>query len=73
MTDRWTKLSVCRGCGAGIVWLTTKTGKAMPVNSASVLPTDTTFDRARHVSHFATCPAANRFRKARGRNYAHGG
>lgn len=40
----------CRACSAEITFVLTKFGKHMPVNSDG-------------VSHFATCPAAERFRK----------
>lgn len=41
---------VCRGCGADIYWVTTKAGKKAPFTAAA-------------LSHFADCPAAERFRK----------
>jgi hypothetical protein len=53
----------CRSCNAAIVWLKTSTGKNMPVDAATVLPTDQTFEPPRHVSHFATCPEADKHRK----------
>jgi hypothetical protein len=52
-------------CRARIVWLNTGSGKLMPVDADSVEPGDTTFDATRHESHFASCPAAGRFRKSR--------
>jgi hypothetical protein len=55
----------CRSCSAAIIWLTTTSGKAMPVDADSVKADDTTFDHARHVSHFATCPNATHHRRQR--------
>jgi len=42
----------CRDCKEPIIFLRTKTGKFMPVTMAL-------------QSHFADCPAANKFRKKR--------
>lgn len=53
----------CKSCGAPIFWLKTAAGRSMPVDSPSVQAGDTTFDGARHVSHFSTCPNADRHRK----------
>lgn len=46
---------VCRekSCAAPVVWIVTAAGKRMPCNADG-------------TSHFATCPAAVRFRKKRG-------
>jgi hypothetical protein len=43
----------CRGCGAEIYWVETKSGKNMPVNRDG-------------TSHFATCPKADEFRGKEG-------
>lgn len=40
----------CKGCGAVIYWILTKNKKRMPVDPDG-------------TSHFATCPAAGKFRK----------
>lgn len=40
----------CKGCGSTIYWFKTKAGKAAPYD-------------ADLVSHFATCPAAQRFKR----------
>ena len=57
-------MTKCRSCGALIVWLTTSTGKLMPVDAASVKPGTQMFSaEAGHVSHFATCPNAAKHRK----------
>lgn len=57
----------CSSCGASIVWFRSASGKRMPVDEASTLPTDAEhqLDLKRHISHFATCPDAAKFRKAR--------
>jgi hypothetical protein len=54
----------CKGCGREIVFLRTATGNAIPVNKETTDAVDEYFDKNRHVSHFADCPEANRFRKA---------
>jgi hypothetical protein len=41
---------ICRGCGAKVIWIVTKAGRNMPVDSDG-------------TSHFATCPQAKQFRK----------
>lgn len=54
----------CRACQRPLIYLPTKAGKSMPVNAETVKAEDTIFDaKAGHVSHFADCPAAARFRK----------
>ena len=55
----------CTTCGALIVFVATREGQRMPVDAASVRPTDDTFDHTRgHRPHWATCPTASRHRKA---------
>jgi hypothetical protein len=49
------KMGQCRGCGAPIEWWLTALNKFMPVE-----PHETEFK-----SHFATCPQATDFRRAR--------
>jgi hypothetical protein len=51
-----------------MVWLKTDAGRSMPVDAVTVEPGDETFDKSRHISHFATCPEADRFRKERKKN-----
>lgn len=64
----------CSGCGAAIRWALTPNGKRMPVDATPekriVLDDVRTGDDAplarvidTYVSHFATCPKANTFRK----------
>lgn len=43
-------MATCRGCGAVIAFTETVNGKLMPINVDG-------------VSHFATCPQSERFRK----------
>jgi hypothetical protein len=55
----------CSECGAALVFLRTVNGKLMPVNADTVEPGDTDYEHGRHVSHFSTCTAPERFRKPR--------
>lgn len=62
------KTEHCRSCGAKIIWLKTKAGKAMPVDSATITESDAApqYDATQgHISHFATCPNAAKHRKPR--------
>jgi hypothetical protein len=59
------RITRCRSCRARIIWFKTSAGKNMPVDADTVEPDDDELDLGRHVSHFATCPAASSFRKAR--------
>jgi len=82
-------VTVCRACGARIIFIKTVKGKTMPVDAepVSFVPDDNGFakyvlsdgivvrgvpplpgDRDVHegyISHFATCPSADAFRKNR--------
>lgn len=60
------RITRCRSCRARIVFLKTVAGKAMPVDADTVETDEKTFDHERHVSHFATCPEANKFRRRGG-------
>lgn len=63
----------CSSCGADILWIKTMTGKAMPLNAKPekrvvLLTNDVTGlqrgdVRDTYVSHFASCPQADAFRK----------
>jgi len=55
----------CRSCRARIIWFETDAGKKMPVDADTVEPDDFELDISRHVSHFATCPQSNQWRKPR--------
>lgn len=59
-------------CNSAIVFLKTKTGKDMPVDIDSISEEEkgkiikgeiVSFEYGRHISHFATCPKANKFRR----------
>jgi hypothetical protein len=54
-------------CRAEIVFLRTATGALMPIDVATVGPDDTTYDAARHTSHYKTCKKPNRFSGSRKR------
>lgn len=58
-----TRIRSCNSCSAAIIWLVTSTGRKMPTNPEGVTAQDWYFDPKRHVSHFATCPNANKHRK----------
>ena len=59
--------SECRSCGAPVIWVKTKAGKNMPVDYATFNPGDRpVYDADKgHISHFATCPDADKHRKPR--------
>ena len=60
----------CR-CGAKVVWMVTTRGKKMPVDYSEKIrvfldftnPRPLVFNAQTMVSHFATCPDADKFRK----------
>ena len=57
-------VTLCRSCGARIVFLPTRSGATMPVDVGS-LPREEViemFDAKRMTSHYATCPQAARWR-----------
>ena len=60
-----TRITVCKSCQAKIIYLETAAGKKMPVDAATVYPADVMFDRAKHMTHFATCTAADKHRRAK--------
>lgn len=63
----------CKGCGADIYFMKTKNDKLIPVDMKTIdvidrvamdNGRDVLFDSKRgHISHFATCPKAERFRR----------
>jgi len=54
----------CRGCGRPVYWIRTKNNKAMPVDTRVDGGLEPMRDRdGRGLSHFATCPKADQFRK----------
>jgi hypothetical protein len=66
----------CRGCGADIIWVTTDRGRTMPLDAKPEkrFVIDVFIDGKAHraelvdtyISHFATCPRADEFRKKGG-------
>jgi hypothetical protein len=59
------RIDHCAKCKAAIVWLKTKTGKAMPVNAETAGDDDKEYEHGKHISHFATCEFAAQFRRKR--------
>jgi len=59
------RIKRCSSCNTRIIWFRTVNGKSMPVDADSVRPEDDELDLERHVSHFRTCPNADKHRKAR--------
>lgn len=57
------RITRCRepSCRARIVWLKTATGANMPCDADTVEADDDEYDATKHVSHFKTCRAPNRF------------
>lgn len=59
----------CKSCGKTIVWMKTVQGKNMPVDMTEHALEDAQagelFNHEEHVSHFSTCPAADKHREAR--------
>jgi hypothetical protein len=57
-------MSTCQACGASIIWIVTKGGKRMPCNAQrTVIITPAGETVSGHISHFATCPNADEFRR----------
>lgn len=55
--------STCKGCHAPVLWIKVSL-KAQIVNKAvTVTYTEEGVKQVGHMSHFATCPTADRFRK----------
>jgi hypothetical protein len=57
------RITRCKSCRAKIIWFKTAAGKNMPIDADTVEADDEEIDLDRHVSHFATCPDADKFRK----------
>jgi len=59
----------CRGCGAAILWIQTPAGKRTPIDAIPLTGWAYSAEWGAwrlievHVSHFATCPQAEQFRK----------
>ena len=64
-------ISECSSCKSKIVWMKTTKGKSMPVDydvKVRIFLDFTTkrpliYNHQNMISHFATCPDANKFRK----------
>lgn len=68
----------CRSCGAAVRWVLTSTGKRMPLDldpqengnitldESGMASVGKTGEGPRYVSHFASCPQAKNWRRARG-------
>jgi hypothetical protein len=59
------RITRCRSCNAKVIWFETPKGKNMPVDADTVEAGDEALDLSRHVSHFRTCPNADKHRKPR--------
>jgi hypothetical protein len=61
------RITRCTSCHAKIIWFKTEAGRNMPVDADTVEPGDDVLelDLSRHMSHFATCPNADKHRKPR--------
>jgi len=73
-------VSNCKSCLHAIIFTRTKTGSLLPVNVESLTGEEIakyksgeeiTFRYGTHISHFATCPEASKFRKKESTNEAH--
>ena len=64
-TTKESRSRACKSCSAQIIWLKTKNFKKMPVDYDSVDGMELMFEPGKHVSHFSTCPNANKHRKRR--------
>lgn len=70
------ELATCKGCGAQIIWALTPAGKPTPVDAKTTrvaLLRDNDGNPPKiedavdgHVSHWATCPERDRFRRPKG-------
>jgi hypothetical protein len=59
------RITRCRSCRARIIWLPTAGGKTAPVDADTVDAEDEVFEPGKHISHFASCPQADQWRKTR--------
>lgn len=74
-------MATCKSCGKQIFWAKTVGGKMMPIDAEAdekgqlvvdngvarfVSDAPTSRHRARHNSHFVTCPNADKHRKIKG-------
>ena len=67
------KVTTCKSCGAKIVWIKTQNGRSMPCDEEQVeyqknyrgSALTPIVDGIGYVSHFATCPNADKHRRTR--------
>lgn len=62
------RVVACReeSCKKPIIWLRNPaTGKSVPIDAETVEASDAEYVKGRHVSHFKTCKAPNRFSRGR--------
>jgi len=57
------EVTQCRKCGKNIIFLPTTKGKLAPVDAETVPITAEVFNPKAMLSHFASCPNADEFRK----------
>lgn len=62
------KKSICKGCGAEILWIRTVAGQFAPIDLKEksffvLVGDDSAALRKGHEPHFVTCPNADRFKK----------
>lgn len=58
----------CRSCGKEIVFLRTEKDRRIPVNAETVEKGEYVFNKEKHISHFADCPEASKFRNKKVKN-----
>lgn len=63
-------MSKCRSCNAEIIWIETKSGKMMPCDPTPLADGEGVLGKVvddgsgtLYISHFATCPEADSWRK----------
>ena len=57
-------MSVCKGCGKEIVWITTVNGKSMPCDAEkTTIVTEAGHTVQGYIPHWSTCPKYKEFKK----------
>lgn len=59
------RITRCKACRARIIFLPTAAGKKIPVDADTVDAEDEGYEHGKHVSHFSSCPDADKFRSKR--------
>jgi hypothetical protein len=59
------RITRCKSCRERIIFLPTSSGKMIPIDADTVDAEDETYIHGKHVSHFATCAEADKFRRPR--------